>query len=442
MKRKIYDKLKYWKNSKTRKPLIIQGARQVGKSYILNEFGKNEFKNHYNFNFEKDKKLKSIFEESFDPDRIIKDLSFYLQKPIIQNEDLIIFDEIQECPKAITSLKYFSEEKPNLAICCAGSLIGVTLSKESFPVGKVNFLNLYPMDFEEFILASNNEITINTFYSFLNKENISGLMHSHLWDQLTQYFVIGGMPQVISNYMLSDEDPLLKFNSARTLQKDIMNSYFKDFAKHAGKTNSMHIAQTFENVPVQLAKTIDDSTSRFKFKGVLENKRSYNELQGPISWLSKAGLALKVKICNKAQIPFKAFSKDNIFKLFLFDTGLLGAMLEIPTNSLINQDYGMTKGFFAENFIAQELSANLDKEIYSWSERNSEIEFLLEFNSKIIPLEVKSGTRTQAKSLSEYIKKYSPEIAIKLSNNPPNYNNKNIIKNLPLYSGGNLTKFL
>jgi predicted AAA+ superfamily ATPase len=365
-----------------------------------------------------------------------------LQKPINQKNDFLIFDEIGECPKAIISLKYFSEEKPNLPICCAGSLIGITLSRESFPVGKVSFLNLYPMDFEEFLLAFDNKITISAFNSFLKKEKISSLMHEHLWENLTKYFVVGGMPQVIANFVSSNEEELVKYSNTRIIQRDIVNSYFKDFAKHAGKLNSMQISQIFENIPVQLAITLDGSTSRYKFKEVLENKRSYNDLRGPIGWLEKAGLALKVKICNRAEIPFKAFTSDNLFKLFLFDCGLLGTMLEIPINSLFNQDYGMTKGFFAESFIAQELSANMDNELYSWSCRNSEIEFLIEFDSKIIPIEVKSGNRTQAKSLNEYIKKYSPEIAVKLSKNPPNYKTNTVIKNLPLYCGGNLYKFL
>ncbi len=438
MERLIYKNLLNWKKDQNRQPLLLKGARQVGKSYILKAFGEREFKNYYFFNFEKDKKIISIFEPDLQPERIIRELSISIGKNIDVHNDLIIFDEIQECPKAITSLKYFSENMPELAVCCAGSLIGVMLSSESFPVGKVEFLNLFPMNFEEFLMALNDDMSLELLNNLIDEKKQSKVSHDRLWKRLKEYFVIGGMPGAVSIYVSNRDNMTDVFNYIRKIQDGIINSYNKDFAKHSGKTNSMHIVSVFSDVPMQLSRNMDGSVKRYRFKGAIPNKKSFIELQGPIEWLVQAGLVIKVKTCNRAELPLKAFCKNNIFKLFIFDVGLLGAMLEIPIKSIISEDYGITKGYFAENFVVQELMSAGLSNIYSWTERNSEIEFLKVIDGEIVPIEVKSGKRTQAKSLAQYIKKYKPGWAIKMSAEPLEIMGDGIIHKYPLYLAGKI----
>lgn len=438
MMRSAYHGLMAWKRSNQRMPLLLQGARQVGKSHLLESFGQNEFKDYHIFNFELDSGLNKIFAQDLAPERILFELSLHLNKKIDPKTDLVIFDEIQECPRAITSLKYFCENAQELALCCAGSLIGVKLSSESFPVGKVDFLDLYPMRFEEFLLALDEQMLLELLPSALEKGKLPEIAHIKLWEKLKEYFVTGGMPQVVSTYISLYEDQAEAMRQARVLQKGLIESYYKDFAKHSGKTNAIHIVSVFENVPLQLAKNIEGSVKRYRFKDVIQRKRSFAELQGPINWLEKAGLLIKVKVCNRSELPLEAFCKDSFFKLLVFDIGLLGCMLDLSPETVLQQDYGITKGYFAENYVAQEFVAAGHKRLYSWAERNSEIEFLRVIDGKIVPIEVKAGIRVQAKSLKQYILKYTPETAIKISGNPLTINNSQVARNIPLYLAGRI----
>ena len=438
MKRTAYHDLSAWKSSSQRMPLLLRGARQVGKSYLLENFGQNEFKDYHIFNFELDSSLKDIFTQDLVPERILFELSLYSNRKIDPKTDIVIFDEIQECPRAITSLKYFCENVPEQAVCCAGSLLGIKLSSESFPVGKVEFLDLYPMSFEEFLGALDEQMLLELLPSALEIGKLPEIAHKKLWEKLKEYFVIGGMPQVIASYISQQENRAEAMRQIRVLQKGLIESYYKDFAKHSGKTNAVHIVSVFENVPMQLAKNIEGSVKRYKFKDVIQRKRSFAELQGPIDWLEKAGLLLKVKICNRSELPLEAFCKDNFFKLLVFDIGLLGCMLDLPPETVLQQNYGITKGYFAENFVAQEIVAAGHKRLYSWTERNSEIEFLKVIDGNIVPVEVKAGTRVQAKSLKQYMLKYAPETAIKISSNPLTLNNDLVIRNIPLYLAGRI----
>ena len=439
MKRKIYKQLLEWKISEFRLPLILQGARQVGKTYILKQFGKTEYPVFHIFNFEQDEKLIRIFDEDLNASRIIKDLSLYSGKKIDIKNDLVFFDEIQMCPKALTSLKYFCEDLPQLHLCCAGSLLGTALADESFPVGKVEFLPMFPMTFTEFLEAVNDEMSLDVLKDLQHSENQSQTSHDRIWERLKTYYLTGGMPKVVKSFGdLCDENMAAAIMTARAVQKNLIDAYYKDFAKHSGKVNAMHIASVLENVPIQLSKNINDSVKRYRFKGVVPGKKAFTDLQGPINWLEKAGLIIKVKICNRAEIPLESFCKYNLFKLYMFDIGILGAMLEIPETSLLLQNYGIIRGYFAENFVAQELRASGSAKLHSWQSRNSEIEFLKQQNSRIVPIEVKSGVRTQAKSLAQYIKTYTPEIAIKLSGKPLNLKGGSVLKNLPLYMAGML----
>jgi len=432
MKRILYTQLIKWRDSVVRKPLLLHGARQVGKSYLLEQFGKHEFPTFFRFNFEQMPQLAKIFQADLVPKRIIRELSLVAGKTIIPEKHLLIFDEIQECPKALTSLKYFNEEMPELALCCAGSLLGVKLSSESFPVGKVNLLNLYPMTFEEFLQALGKDQLVES----LKSANIPEIAHDMLWEHLMEYFITGGLPQVVKEYIPLRDTPVEARYNTRKLQQDLLASYYKDFAKHAGATNSMHIVAVLENLPMQLVRNLDGSVKRYIFKDVIPGKKSFADLQGPIDWLEQAGLIIKVKVCNRAELPLESFCKPNMFKLFMFDVGLLGCMLNLP----VNEDYGITKGYFAENFVAQELMSAGNQKLYSWIERNSQIEFLTSRDDKIIPLEVKAGIRTQAKSLQQYIKKYSPNDAIILSKKNIASNKDSVVKYFPLYMAGSLAK--
>lgn len=431
MKREILSKLEGWLNSQTRKPLVLQGARQVGKTYTITEFGNAHFKRCHIFNFEENKEIHAIFEKNFDPKRIIEELAYLKAIPIDLKHDLVFFDEIQECPKALTSLKYFCEEMPGLALISAGSLLGTKLSEESFPVGKVDFLYLHPINFREFLMVSENQMLLDAYDAASIDNPIGSLAHQKLRQELLNYYVTGGMPQAVLTYINNKADKLTVFNETRKVQKALNDSFNKDFAKHSGPNNSIHIVSVFENIPMQLSAEVDGSTRRYRFNHVIPGKRSFAQLQGPIDWLVNAGLVIKINVCNRAEIPLKAFCKHNIFKLFIFDIGLLGAMLNLPVQSILAQDYGITKGYLAENFVAQELVAAGIDDLYAWTEQNSEIEFLIYLNGRIVPVEVKSGRRTQAKSLQQFLIKYSPELAIKLSTNQFSKTDK--IINFPLY---------
>lgn len=436
MKRNISLKLEAWLKNPARKPLILRGTRQVGKTYSVEEFAKSHFKNFHVYNFEENKTLHKIFEKDFDTKRILEELSYVNQVPIDINNDLVFFDEIQECPKALTSLKYFCENMRELAIVSAGSLLGVRLSSESFPVGKVDFLHLFPMNFREFLMANENQMLVQAYDNASCEGAIADMAHSQLWKELLNYYVTGGMPEAVKTYIANKENKPVAFGEVRRIQKALLDSFNKDFAKHSGKNNAVNIVSVLENVPLQMSKTTDDSTKRYFFNHVIPGKKSFAQLQGPIDWLEKAGLVLKIYICNRAETPLKAFCKNNIFKLFVFDVGLLGTMLSLPVGAILDQDYGISKGYLAENFVAQEFVAAGDEELYSWTERNSEIEFLKNLDNEIVPIEVKSGYQTQAKSLKQFLIKYSPKKAIKLSANQ--YSRSGSVVNLPLYLAGKL----
>ncbi len=320
---------------------------------------------------------------------------------------------------------------PELAVVSAGSLLGIILSDESFPVGKVEFFNLRPMNFKEFLYNYGNDLLLEAYEEAWVKRDISEVLHTRLTEVLRECLITGGMPEACGYYLNNRNDPGV-YESVRKKQKDLINTYQADFAKHAGKVNSVHISSVYQNVPVQLAANIDDSVKRFKFKEAIKSKKGYSELSGPIDWLVNAELIIKIPICTRAELPLKAFVKDNIFKLYYNDIGLLGAALDLPHSAILLGDYGMNKGYFMENFAAQELYRTTDRPLYAWNERNSEIEFLITDERNIISVEVKSGTRTKAKSLQQYISKYDPEKVIRIS--PRIFSQENEFFNIPLYA--------
>lgn len=408
MRRQLINKLMQWQQSATRKPLLLNGVRQVGKTHLLRHFGAAHFPQTHYFNFEKDAALHTIFTPDLDPKRIVRDLSFRLDKPIHPEKDLVIFDEIQACPLALTSLKYFQEDMPTLAVASAGSLLGLSLGHGSFPVGKVDMLTLHPLSFYEFLDAVGDQKSLSFLEKLTSGATLPDIVHQHLWEQLKIYFVVGGLPEAVNIFVQNKNDLYTALQSVRIKQKELIKAYYADIAKHAGKINSMHIDRVWNAVPAQLNMAHDGHAEKFTFKDIVPGIQRYSRLCHVIDWLEATHLIIKIPIINNASLPFSAYSRENTFKLFIFDVGILGAMSDLPAKTILDYAYGTYKGYFAENFIAQMFLASGVEKLYSWRENTAEIEFLREINGDIIPVEVKSGLVTKAKSLKVFSEKYHP----------------------------------
>lgn len=433
MKRTIYQQLLVWKNSPSRKPLLLKGARQVGKTYLLKEFGRNEFQNTFYLNFEKEKGLAKIFAQNLDPKRIVAEISLHFKKKVDLDKDLLIFDEIQACSEALTSLKYFCEDLPSAYVACAGSLLGVYLSPVSYPVGKVDHLHLYPMSFGEFLLASGDEEMAALLESLTLQSTISDYIHDFLWEKLKYYFVVGGLPEVVALYIKHREDPFIAFEKVRQKQRDLVEDYHADIAKHSGKVNAMHIRRIWQAVPEQLAATQDGSAKKFKFREAVPGIDRYSKLVDAIDWLENAGLIIKIHIVSDCKIPLLSHKKENSFKLVIFDVGILGAMCNLDPTTLIDHDYGSYKGYFAENYVAQGFTYKDSQDLYCWEGKTSEIEFVRQILGALIPFEVKSGWVTQSKSLKVYQEKYHPPYRVFLSAKKMTIDAAHQIHHYPLY---------
>lgn len=433
MKRYITNKLITWKNSKNRKPLIIQGLRQIGKTFELRRFGENYFPNFHYLNFEKNPDFASIFQTNLNPKRILVDLAFVTGKTININNDLLIFDEIQACPQALTSLKYFNEEMPELALCAAGSLLGVHLSPVSFPVGKVNFLEMHPMSFAEFLMATNDQKSIDMLDQTATTKYIPEIAHRHIWEQMKLYFIVGGLPEAVKTFCKHKNTLFEALNFVRQKQQELMLTYYSDIAKHSGKINAMHIERIWKSIPAQLAHDHDSSARKFKFKGILPNIDRYSQIANAIDWLIKTKLIIKSHIVNCGQLPFNAYTKGSSFKLFISDVGLLGALNNLQPKTILDYDYGAYKGYFAENFVAQELICAGTQDLYTWQENRAEIEFLKQIDGDVVPIEVKAGSVTRARSLDSFINKYHSAKNVILSGKNLHMDKNNKIQRLPLY---------
>lgn len=434
MQRLITSKLEQWLNKLDRKPLLLEGARQIGKTYILKEFGKKYFKKYHYINFEDNADYKNLFDEDLNPQRIISDLKIYFQINIDIENDLVIFDEIQQCPRAITSLKYFCENLPSVKLAAAGSLLGVTLGESSFPVGKVDFLSMYPMSFAEFLLAL-NKIPQYEILQTLNFEKLSSLAHKNFWELMKIYFITGGLPEVVQIFLSYQNDREIAFEQVRKKQFDLIKAYHSDIAKHSGKLNSMHIEGLWTSAAIQLGRDESGSANKFKFKDSLPGVAQFARLESALHWLLKTGLLLKSSIIHQVQLPLKAYAEPNQFKLFIFDVGILGALMNLKPATILDYDYGTYKGFFAENFAAQELicSANTAEDLYTWKGKSAEIEFVLDVDGNITPLEIKSGSVTKSKSLQVFIEKYKPKLSFVFSGKEYKLDNDHKKLYLPLY---------
>lgn len=390
MERQFYQKLIRWKASNLRKPLVLRGARQVGKTYLLKDFAKREYSDHVYINFDEEPQFASIFNENLDPNRIIKELNIYFKKTIEPGSTLIVLDEIQECPQALASLKYFCEKRNDYHIATAGSLLGVKLTK-GFPVGKVNFLDLAPFNFFEFLEAIGEIELVNMLKQMEKPEAISEIFHNKLLSHLKYYFIVGGMPEAVDIYIKTDN-----IAQVREVQKEILDAYMLDFAKHAPKDEVIKIMTVWESVPNQLAK----ENKKFIFSALRQSARA-REFETSIQWLKSAGLIIKANHISTPKLPLDAYSDKQAFKIFLLDVGLLGAMSKLDPRIILQGDqlFQEFKGALTENFVALELHDNHFDGLYYWtSEGIAEVDFVISTEQHIFPLEVIAGISKKRKA--------------------------------------------
>jgi len=425
MKRDIYKRLEEWKRSPRRKPLILNGARQVGKTYSLKHFGRTSYKKVAYLNFEKDEKLSQYFESTLDPKQLLKILSIHTEVDIEPQHTLLVLDEIQECPKAINSLKYFCEEANEYHVVAAGSLLGVkTANEKGFPVGKVNFLHLYPLTFFEWLSALGQEKTRLFLEEYSTYEPLPGPLHEKLIDLLKMYFFVGGMPEAVAEYAKNEN-----VNTVREIQMEILNAYERDFAKHAPPSEIMKVTTVWKQVHRQLAK----ENKKFVFALIRKSARG-RDYEDAIQWLADAGLIHKGYLVESPKFPLSAYMDNSTFKVFLADVGLLGAQSNLSPQTIIDGDLLFTefKGALTENYVAQELIATKHRAPYYWTSAGvAEVDFLIEEDHEIYPLEVKSGSSQKKKSLLAYKQKYMPSKLVRAS--IMNLKHDGDIYNCPLY---------
>lgn len=428
MQRKALSQLLEWKNSKRRKPLILKGARQVGKTWLMKEFGRLYYEKTFYFSFEKEEELSNIFEKNKDPFRIIDLLGTIYNTKIEPKKHLIIFDEIQECPKALNSLKYFNEEANEYHIIAAGSLLGTLLADAmSYPVGKVNLLNVYPMDFEEFLGAV--EPGLLKYIEKTQPEDIIEIQHTKLIEQYHNYLIIGGMPECVSSWVNEKNS-----GTVAQIQKELINIYENDFAKHNKKVNAARILLVFRSLVSQLSK----ENEKFIYGCVKSGARA-REFEEAIEWLVSSGIVLRIYDVTKPEHPLKAFENLSSFKLFFFDVGLLKYAAGVSNKDIILDSGFQFKGPLTENYVLQQLIPQFDVPPHYYSPaQNYEVDFLLQNESDIIPVECKAGKNTLSASFKRFRKEQKPELAIRFSELP--YKEQDDMVNVPLYLAGQIKK--
>lgn len=431
MYRAAMEELKAWKAKKNRKPLIIRGARQVGKSWLMKEFGTREYEDMIYVSFDNNERMANLFEGSMNVERLIAGLELYAGRKIVPETTLLIFDEIQETPKALTSLKYFNENAPQYQIVCAGSLLGVALHHgTSFPVGKVEFLDLHPMSFIEFLAAAGKE----QYAKLLNDGgfDIASAFAQDYADLLKTYYFVGGMPEAVRVFC---EDK--SFDEAREVQRRILDAYEQDFSKHAPGAAVPRIRMLWNSIPSQLAK----ENKKFIYGLVKEGARS-KEYELALLWLADCGLVSKVHRVASPEIPLKAYEDLKAFKLFLNDVGLLSCMTNIHQSILLDGDRLFTefKGALTEQYVLQQLKTLRGLDVYYWSaERSSaEVDFLVSDGREVVPVEVKAEVNLRAKSLKAFHDKYAPRLSVRTS--MAGYKREEWLLNLPLWAIGTLTR--
>ena len=421
MKRTAMEKLVAWKSSDERKPMVLKGARQVGKTWLMKEFGKNYYKSFVYFNFDEEDELKSIFETNKNPQRIIELLSMIAGEKIHPLDTLVIFDEVQECPEALNALKYFKEKANEYHVIAAGSLLGTLLAKpKSYPVGMVNLLDIFPLTFEEFLGVT--DAPLFTYYEGIHKEQqIEEIFHNRLLEAYNNYLIIGGMPECVSSW-LKHKDPA----KIAQIQRELIEVYENDFSKHNGKVNSGRILMVFRSIVTQLAK----SNEKFMYGAVREGARA-RDFEEAIEWLVSAGMLNRIYNVSKLEHPLSAFDKLDQFKLFLFDTGLLKQMAGIDNSAILLKSTYQFKGPLTENYVLQQLRGQFDVMPRYFSSRNGEIDFVLQYGMDIIPVETKGGEDKSALTFKKYVADNHPQYAVRFSK--MGYRKDGNITNIPLY---------
>lgn len=421
MRRNALDALKYWKANEDRKPMILKGARQVGKTWLMKEFGQNCYQHTVYFNFDEEDELKSIFEANKNPQRIIELLSLIAGEKILPGETLIIFDEIQECPAALNALKYFKEKANEYHVIAAGSLLGTLLAQpKSYPVGMINLLNIAPLTFDEFLDATDSSLF--AYYSTIQKgQLIEEIFHRRLLDAYNSYLIIGGMPECVASW-IKYKDPA----KVSQIQGELVEVYENDFSKHNGKVNSGRILMVFRSIVSQLAK----ANEKFMYGAVRDGGRA-RDFEEAIEWLVSTGMLNRVYNVSKMEHPLAAFDKLDQFKLFVFDTGLLKHMADVDSSAILLKSDYQFKGPLTENYVLQQLLGQFGAAPRYFSDKNSEIDFVLQYETEIIPIEAKGGEDKSAPSFKRYISQHQPKYAIRFSKR--GYRTDGAITNLPLY---------
>lgn len=422
MKRKIYNQLLKWKEDKDRKPLILLGARQVGKTWIMQHFGKEEYKKVAYINCDDEPRMKQLFELDYNIERILLTLQAITGIKVTPGDTLIILDEIQETPRALHSLKYFCEKAPGYHVMVAGSLLGVTLGKgESFPVGKVDMLSMYPMDYEEFLEATGNEGWLEVLHS--KDWALIEMMMPKMIELLRQYYYVGGMPGVVSKFIEN-----ANLQQVRTLQQKILEAYRRDISKHTSETESARIRQVLDSLPAQLAK----ENKKFIYGAIRKGARA-KDFEIAIQWLLDAGIIYKVSRIKEPKVPIKFYEDFDAFKLFMLDCGLLACMVDAPADQMLigNNIFTEFKGALTEQYVMQQLKV-LGLSPYYWSNAKTpaEIDFIIQKGSRVIPIEVKAEENVRARSLSQFIKDNPQLKGLRIS--MKGYVNQDWMENIPL----------
>ena len=421
VRRNAMEDLIRWKADEERKPMVLKGARQVGKTWLMKEFGRNFYKNLVYFNFDEEDALKSIFESNKNPQRILELLALIAGQRIEPGRTLIIFDEIQECPAALNALKYFREKAGEYHVIAAGSLLGTLLAQpKSYPVGMINLLDICPLTFDEFLEAS--EPGLYAYYAGIQKgQAIESIFHNRLLDVYSQYLIIGGMPECVASW-IKYKDPA----RITQIQRKLIQVYENDFSKHNGNVNSGRILMVFRSITTQLAK----ENEKFMYGAVREGGRA-RDFEEAIEWLVSAGMLNRVYNVSKTEHPLAAFDRLDCFKLFVFDTGLLKHMAGIDNSAILLKTDYQFKGALTENYVLQQLKGQFQPEPRYFSDKRGEIDFVVQNGTEIIPIEVKGGEDKSAPSFKYYVSKYAPEHALRFSRR--GYVVNGGITNLPLY---------
>lgn len=427
MERKIYVDLQNWKNSPRRKPLVLQGARQVGKTYIVNLFAQKEYSNYIYCNFEKDKGLKDLF-TSLEPEKIVKKLGLFKKKEILKNHTLIIFDEVQACPEALTSLKYFNEEANEYHIIALGSLLGVSVNREdaTFPVGKVDMFTMYPMDFEEFLMAQKgrcSDLIQEIKDGYATNIALPTPIHDMAIELYKQYLYVGGMPEAIKEYIETKNVEIV-----RIIQKDIIEAYFRDMAKYNKATEIPKTKLVFESISTQLSK----ENKKFQYKRLKTGARA-SMYEEAIKWICSAGISSQIFRLGRVSLPLESNRSISDFKFYMSDVGLCGATQDIRIEDIESETNDFEfRGGLAENYISNQLIVNGLKAYYWTSKSDAEIDFIIRLDLDVVPIEVKSGKNTRSRSLESFVKTFNPKYSIRVSQK--NFGFQNGIKSVPLYA--------